>query len=68
MTSGATAGEEMGQTTPKRETHINSLQFGVPATSLLIFSIALRLSDTPKSVNLTFPFLVVRILAAFKSQ
>ena len=45
-----------------------AIQLGVPATSLISLSMARRLSDTPKSDSFTLPFLVVRILAAFKSQ
>jgi len=46
-----------------------AIQFGVPAISFWVWrSIARRLRDTPKSESFTFPFFVVRILAAFKSQ
>ena len=45
-----------------------AIQFGVPATSLISRSIARRLRETPKSDSLTLPVLVVRMLAAFKSQ
>src|SRR6266542_3134204 len=46
-----------------------AIQFGVPATSLLIsLSTARRLRETPKSVNFTLPFFVVRMLAALRSQ
>ena len=45
-----------------------AIQFGVPATSLISRSIARRLSETPKSDNFTFPFFVVRMLAALRSQ
>src|ERR1700722_10555195 len=45
-----------------------AIQFGVPATSLISRSIARRLRETPKSESFTFPFFVVKIFAAFKSQ
>ena len=45
-----------------------AIQFGVPATSFISRSIARRLSDTPKSESFTFPFLVVRMFAALRSQ
>lgn len=45
-----------------------AIQFGVPATSFISRSIALKFSETPKSDSLTLPFFVVRIFAAFKSQ
>jgi hypothetical protein len=45
-----------------------AIQLGVPATSLISRSIARRLSETPKSESFTFPVLVVRILAALRSQ
>jgi hypothetical protein len=47
----------------------DALQFGVPATSFSFFcSTATRLSETPKSESLTLPTLVVRMLAALRSQ
>lgn len=65
ITSGATIIQR--QKADIKEDKQNSLQFGVPATSLT-FSIACKFSDTPKSESLTLPFLVVRILAALRSQ
>lgn len=45
-----------------------AIQFGVPATSFISRSMARRLSETPKSDNLTLPVFVVRMFAAFRSQ
>jgi hypothetical protein len=45
-----------------------AIQFGVPATSFISRSIARKFKETPKSDSLTLPFLVVRMLAALRSQ
>lgn len=58
----------------RKQRRSHALQFGVPTTSLSlrVFSFsaqtAAMLSETPKSESLTFPFLVVRMLAALRSQ
>lgn len=44
------------------------LQLGVPETVSFSVVLIFRLRETPKSVSLTSPVLVVRILAAFRSQ
>lgn len=45
-----------------------AIQFGVPATSFISRSIARKFKETPKSESLTLPVLVVRMLAALRSQ
>lgn len=45
-----------------------AIQFGVPAGAPISSCFSLRFKETPKSVSLTSPVLVVKILAAFKSQ
>jgi len=45
-----------------------AIQLGVPATTPSSTFFIFKLSETPKSVNLTLPPFVVNILAAFKSQ
>lgn len=44
------------------------LQFGVPEMVSASTVFSFRLSETPKSVSLTSPVLVVNILADFRSQ
>lgn len=44
-----------------------AIQLGVPATSFSRSTVR-RLRETPKSESLTLPFLVVRMLAALRSQ
>jgi len=45
-----------------------AVQLGVSATSFIPLSIARKFSETPKSDSLTLPFLVLRMLAALRSQ
>ena len=42
-----------------------AVQFGMPTTSFM-YPMARKLSETPKSESLTFPFRVVRIFAALR--
>lgn len=52
----------------RKMTLITLLQLGVPEMESASTALILRLRETPKSVSLTSPVFVVKILAAFKSQ